>query len=211
MESGGSIVHIRRIISAPGDTFWSQNCAIMKYHRVDDPHNGSARIRSWPTIVHSPIETRSWEEWWPPIGRTLTPRTQNSSTTSRGRMTSSYPQSHHACSLTTCLGQRPELVTELVAIHSLFVRAAGGGAPAVLRNATTTSSGACRRFFGTSIKDMASEAQLSNMEGRNGAAKPLRRTKLRGRAFYESIGSPKLVLAPMVEQSEFVRHPNSLP
>jgi hypothetical protein len=31
-----------------------------------------------------------------------------------------------------------------------------------------------------------------------------KRTKLHGRAFYESIGSPKLVLAPMVEQSEFV-------
>jgi len=30
------------------------------------------------------------------------------------------------------------------------------------------------------------------------------RRKLHGRAFYESIGSPKLVLAPMVEQSEFV-------
>ncbi|CAI9632654.1 trna-dihydrouridine synthase c [Alternaria burnsii] len=29
------------------------------------------------------------------------------------------------------------------------------------------------------------------------------RRKLHGRAFYESIGSPKLVLAPMVEQSEF--------
>ncbi|KAH7066604.1 hypothetical protein BKA63DRAFT_123877 [Paraphoma chrysanthemicola] len=29
------------------------------------------------------------------------------------------------------------------------------------------------------------------------------RKKLHGRAFYESIGSPKLVLAPMVEQSEF--------
>ncbi|KAH4184789.1 tRNA-dihydrouridine synthase 3 [Parastagonospora nodorum] len=29
------------------------------------------------------------------------------------------------------------------------------------------------------------------------------RAKLHGRAFYESIGSPKLVLAPMVEQSEF--------
>lgn len=28
--------------------------------------------------------------------------------------------------------------------------------------------------------------------------------KLHGRAFYESIGSPKLILAPMVEQSEFV-------
>ena len=31
-----------------------------------------------------------------------------------------------------------------------------------------------------------------------------KRRKLYGRAFYESIGSPKLVLAPMVEQSEFV-------
>jgi hypothetical protein len=31
-----------------------------------------------------------------------------------------------------------------------------------------------------------------------------KRAKLHGRAFYESIGSPKLVLAPMVEQSEFV-------
>ena len=30
------------------------------------------------------------------------------------------------------------------------------------------------------------------------------RAKLHGRAFYESIGSPKFVLAPMVEQSEFV-------
>lgn len=29
--------------------------------------------------------------------------------------------------------------------------------------------------------------------------------KLHGRAFYESLGSPKFVLAPMVDQSEFVR------
>ena len=28
--------------------------------------------------------------------------------------------------------------------------------------------------------------------------------KLHGRAFYESLGSPKFVLAPMVDQSEFV-------
>jgi tRNA-dihydrouridine synthase 1 len=41
----------------------------------------------------------------------------------------------------------------------------------------------------------------------------VKRTKLHGRAFYESIGSPKLVLAPMVEQSEFVRflNPRHLP
>jgi hypothetical protein len=34
------------------------------------------------------------------------------------------------------------------------------------------------------------------------------RKKLHGRAFYESIGSPKVVLAPMVDQSEFVGFPN---
>lgn len=31
--------------------------------------------------------------------------------------------------------------------------------------------------------------------------------KLHGRAFYESIGSPKYILAPMVDQSEFVSSP----
>jgi tRNA-dihydrouridine synthase 1 len=40
---------------------------------------------------------------------------------------------------------------------------------------------------------------------------PRKRVKLHGRAFYESIGSPKLVLAPMVEQSEFVRLHLSIP
>jgi hypothetical protein len=28
--------------------------------------------------------------------------------------------------------------------------------------------------------------------------------KLHGRAFYESIGSPKMIIAPMVDRSEFV-------
>ncbi|KAI4648897.1 uncharacterized protein J4E79_009969 [Alternaria viburni] len=38
----------------------------------------------------------------------------------------------------------------------------------------------------------------------SGAAQSnMKRRKLHGRAFYESIGSPKLILAPMVEQSEF--------
>jgi tRNA-dihydrouridine synthase 1 len=32
------------------------------------------------------------------------------------------------------------------------------------------------------------------------------KARIRGRAFYESIGSPKYVVAPMVDQSEFVRH-----
>lgn len=29
--------------------------------------------------------------------------------------------------------------------------------------------------------------------------------KLHGREFYESIGSPKMIIAPMVDRSEFVR------
>jgi hypothetical protein len=33
------------------------------------------------------------------------------------------------------------------------------------------------------------------------------KAKLHGRAFYESIGSPKHIIAPMVDQSEFVRTP----
>ena len=34
---------------------------------------------------------------------------------------------------------------------------------------------------------------------------PSTKEKLTGRAFYESLGSPKMILAPMVDQSEFVR------
>ena len=37
---------------------------------------------------------------------------------------------------------------------------------------------------------------------------PSKHKKLHGRAFYESLGSPKFVLAPMVDQSEFVLLPS---
>lgn len=52
----------------------------------------------------------------------------------------------------------------------------------------------------------ASVAQVSEStqtESNNGSSGSVT-TKLHGRAFYESIGSPKFVLAPMVDQSEFV-------
>ncbi|KAF2873949.1 hypothetical protein BDV95DRAFT_675445 [Massariosphaeria phaeospora] len=52
----------------------------------------------------------------------------------------------------------------------------------------------------------SSEMQASTVEAAqsNGiAVQANKRVKLHGRAFYESIGSPKIVLAPMVEQSEF--------
>ena len=41
---------------------------------------------------------------------------------------------------------------------------------------------------------------IQKMEGLPGITAP----KLHGRAFYESIGSPKLIIAPMVDRSEFV-------
>jgi tRNA-dihydrouridine synthase 1 len=40
-------------------------------------------------------------------------------------------------------------------------------------------------------------------------AEPPSVTKLTGRAFYESIGSPKMIVAPMVDRSEFVRRSSS--
>lgn len=41
------------------------------------------------------------------------------------------------------------------------------------------------------------------------AAHPAKRVKLTGRAFYESIGSPKMIVAPMVDRSEFVSTPET--
>jgi hypothetical protein len=67
-----------------------------------------------------------------------------------------------------------------------------------------------RRLFAT----MATETVLSApAQGQINGAVPAngKRVKLHGRAFYESIGSPKLILAPMVEQSEFVCLIESLP
>ena len=52
---------------------------------------------------------------------------------------------------------------------------------------------------GGQIKSMADEPHSANLSS------PLRRRKLTGRTFYESLGSPKMILAPMVDQSEFVR------
>lgn len=37
---------------------------------------------------------------------------------------------------------------------------------------------------------------------------PQPRKKLSGREFYESLGSPKYIVAPMVDRSEFVHRPD---
>jgi tRNA-dihydrouridine synthase 1 len=62
----------------------------------------------------------------------------------------------------------------------------------------------------TMRSESGSEANMQGTPNPNGAEKVVtgregrKKVKLHGRAFYESIGSPKIVLAPMVEQSEFV-------
>ena len=55
---------------------------------------------------------------------------------------------------------------------------------------------------GSQIKSMADEPQAPTSAN---LPSPPKRRKLTGRAFYESLGSPKMILAPMVDQSEFVR------
>jgi hypothetical protein len=49
---------------------------------------------------------------------------------------------------------------------------------------------------------------LGSSDVSNANPPPAKRQKLHGRAFWESIGSPKFILAPMVDQSEFVCRPS---
>jgi hypothetical protein len=94
------------------------------------------------------------------------------------------------------------------AILSLYLRASE-----VLAAWRWTSRLQFRRFLhDMSTSDAAPAAPTpSPLENSNGVAspKPAQKAKLHGRAFYESLGSPKFILAPMVDQSEFVRPTNS--
>lgn len=56
------------------------------------------------------------------------------------------------------------------------------------------------RFYTSMAADTVQSPKLAN----ESALPPKKKKKLTGRAFYESIGSPKVVVAPMVDQSEFV-------
>jgi hypothetical protein len=68
----------------------------------------------------------------------------------------------------------------------------------VARNSVRTATIFVRNMTADTASASPSDAQLEPSQ--NGS-----RPKLHGRAFYESLGSPRIVLAPMVEQSEFVR------
>lgn len=95
----------------------------------------------------------------------------------------------------------------MAVIHSLVPRAVGRE-PSAFRRLSAAALGLRRRCFRTAASSMGSEeTQDARVETTDRAKGPGKRVKLRGRAFYESIGSPKLILAPMVEQSEFVRCP----
>lgn len=58
----------------------------------------------------------------------------------------------------------------------------------------------------TSTPKTSTYATMAQVEPSNTvqATNPAKRVKLTGRAFYESIGSPKMIVAPMVDRSEFV-------
>lgn len=69
-----------------------------------------------------------------------------------------------------------------------------------------------RRRFGLQARRSFSTGIATMMASERAAAEPAARpAKLHGRAFYESIGSPKIIVAPMVDQSEFVRHITYIP
>ena len=61
-------------------------------------------------------------------------------------------------------------------------------------------------MMSTANREVSKEELLPEKEGGT-VFKP---KKLHGRAFYESLGSPRFVLAPMVDQSEFVILPHVL-
>jgi len=92
---------------------------------------------------------------------------------------------------------RPETSVTSTAIRPARARACGGAfaPPRVAASLRATS-----RFAAT-----MTVAERSNGDGAAPWQCRGKPRKLHGRAFYESIGSPRLVLAPMVEQSEFVR------
>lgn len=99
-------------------------------------------------------------------------------------------------------------------IRSFLRRAIGGPTAPVGLSSPLRRPAREVHYICTQHRNMGSEAvvetQWNGLNGGEGvgvpsAANPRKRVKLHGRAFYESIGSPKLILAPMVEQSEFVR------
>ena len=68
----------------------------------------------------------------------------------------------------------------------------------------------CLPRYTRRITTMLQDIELTTSHGNNDSTcVPLpssrARRKLVGRAFYQSLGSPKMILAPMVDQSEFVR------
>jgi len=59
----------------------------------------------------------------------------------------------------------------------------------------------------TASNDGPASPRQDAASSNDGTTNPQRTGKLHGRAFYEKIGSPKFILAPMVDQSEFVGSP----
>lgn len=93
----------------------------------------------------------------------------------------------------------PFVTLAVLSCHSRLWAGTHRGTFQAIRSIMTTSN------EGTATKPpMASSSETTTQE-QNASISPGLPKKLHGRAFYESIGSPKFILAPMVDQSEFVR------
>ena len=97
-------------------------------------------------------------------------------------------------------GSRPNSLLLLVLQDSASITKTSVGSR-LFSMATNQSGLAGLISDNTAINGHGSIADTATSAGPTGEGK---RRKLHGRVFYESIGSPKFVLAPMVDQSEFV-------
>lgn len=101
-------------------------------------------------------------------------------------------RNRHYCSTSTTLALLVNHLRLWAGTRSLAIR--------IIRTIMTTSTDAPAAVAKTSSN--SSPDTITHGNGTLSSSSP--RQKLHGRLFYESIGSPKFVLAPMVDQSEFV-------
>jgi hypothetical protein len=78
------------------------------------------------------------------------------------------------------------------------------GRPAGVQKFQPSSLWRSRKFTAMAALESPAQDDAVTVPGSAQSLIP-RPQKLFGRAFYESIGSPKVIVAPMVNQSEFVR------
>ena len=99
--------------------------------------------------------------------------------------------------LSMCICSSHPKTTDIPKLGTIFIRGLRLECLSRVPSRISYSARNTASMTSSQIKTMANEPQTP--------ASTAKRRKLTGRAFYESLGSPKMILAPMVDQSEFVR------